>query len=145
MYFESIEKIADFYKIDNLQAEAESWYSFWQNKDCQDIDFIDLLNCNCTFFPNIAVALEIFLSLPATSCTAERSFSTLRRVETWLRSTMGDDRLNGICMLSVHREKVNSNKEKFIENALTTFGRECPRRLEFIFNEKERCIIIYYK
>jgi len=60
MNFESIEKIIDFYKIDNLQAEAESWYSFWQNKDCQDIDFIDLLNCNYTFFPNIAVALEIF-------------------------------------------------------------------------------------
>ncbi|CAI6374094.1 unnamed protein product [Macrosiphum euphorbiae] len=79
MYFESIEKIADFYKIDNLQAEAGSWYSFWQNKDCQDIYFIDLLNCNCTFFPNIAVALEIFLSLPATSCTGERSFNTLRR------------------------------------------------------------------
>ncbi|CAI6348929.1 unnamed protein product [Macrosiphum euphorbiae] len=102
MYFESIEKIADFYKIDNLQAEAGSWYSFWQNKDCQDIYFIDLLNCNCTFFPNIAVALEIFLSLPATSCTGERSFNTLRRVKTWLRSTMSDVRLNGICMLSVH-------------------------------------------
>jgi hypothetical protein len=54
MYFESIEKIADLYKIDNLQAEAENWYSFWQNKDCQDIDFIDLLNYNCMFFPNIA-------------------------------------------------------------------------------------------
>jgi hypothetical protein len=50
---------------------------------------------------------------------------------------MGDDRLSGICMLSVHKEKVNSDKEKFIENALTQFGRECPRRLKFIFNEKD--------
>jgi len=81
-YFESIEKIFDFYKIDNLQAEVESWYNFWQNRDCQDIDFIDLLNCNCTFFPSIAVALKIFLPLPATSCTAELSFSTLRLVKT---------------------------------------------------------------
>jgi hypothetical protein len=31
----------------------------------------------------------------------------------------------------------HSNKEKFIENALTQFGRECPQRLKFIFNEKE--------
>ncbi|KAF0752180.1 52 kDa repressor of the inhibitor of the protein kinase-like [Aphis craccivora] len=80
---------------------------------------------------------DYYRSLPATSCTAERSFTTLRRVKTWLRSTMGDDRLKRICMLSVHREKVNSNKEKFIETALTQFGRECPRRLKFIFNEKE--------
>jgi hypothetical protein len=45
-------------------------------------------------------------------------------------------------MLSVHRIKINSDKEKFIENALTQFGRECPRRLKFIFNEKDECIII---
>jgi hypothetical protein len=50
---------------------------------------------------------------------------------------MGKDRLSGICMLSVHREKVNSNKEKIIKNALTQFGRECPRRLQFIFGDKE--------
>jgi len=42
------------------------------------------------------------------------------------------DRLSGICMLSVHREKVNSDKEKFIENALTQFGRECPRVLNIL-------------
>jgi hypothetical protein len=50
---------------------------------------------------------------------------------------MGDDRLSGIRMLSVHREKVNSDKEKFIENALKQFGREYPQRLKFIFNEKD--------
>jgi len=50
---------------------------------------------------------------------------------------MGDDRLSGICMLSVHREKVNSDEEKFIKNALIQFGRECPRRLKFVCNEKE--------
>lgn len=38
-------------------------------------------------------ALEILMSLPATSCTAERSFSTLRRVKTWLRPTVGEDGL----------------------------------------------------
>jgi hypothetical protein len=38
----------------------------------------------------------------------------------------------GIMLFPFH-----SNKKKFIENALTQFGRECPRRLKFIFNEKE--------
>jgi len=89
------------------------------------------------FFPSTAVALEIFFSLQATSCTAEGSFSTIRRVKACLRSTMVNDELSGICMLSVHREKVNADTEKCIENALTQFCRECLRRLKFIFNEKE--------
>jgi len=33
--------------------------------------------------------------------------------------------------------KMNSDKEKCIENALTQFGRECTPKLKFIFNEKE--------
>jgi len=40
-------------------------------------DIIDLLEHSKIFFPGITIALEIFLSLPATSCAAERSFSTL--------------------------------------------------------------------
>lgn len=88
---------------------------------------------NYTFFPSLAVALEIFLlSRSAKSCTAQRSFSTLRCVKTWLRSTTG-----------VHREKVNSGKEKFIENALLTqFGRECPRRLKCIIIDEKECITV---
>ena len=50
---------------------------------------------------------------------------------------MGEDRLNGLCMLSVHREQVNLDKDKFIENVLTQFGREYPRRMQFVFDEKE--------
>ncbi|XP_025196823.1 52 kDa repressor of the inhibitor of the protein kinase-like [Melanaphis sacchari] len=114
-YTESIANIYKCYKIENLLAESESWYSLWQKKDCRSMDIIDLLEHSNIFFPCITIALEIFLSLPATSCTAERSFSTLRRVKTWLRSTTCEERLNGLCMLSVHRERINIRKEKFIE------------------------------
>lgn len=45
--------------------------------------------------------------LLSTTRTVESSFSTLRRVKTWTRNTMGEDRLNGLYMLSVHRENVH--------------------------------------
>jgi len=135
-YTESITNIYNLYKIENLLAESESWYSLWQKKDCQSMDIIDLLEHSKIFFPGITIALEIFLSLPATSCSAERSFSTLRRVKTWLRSMTGEDRLNGLCMLSVHRERVNIRKEKLIEQLITTFAKEQPRRLRFLFNNE---------
>lgn len=62
-----------------------------KKKDCQNKDIINLLEYSKIFLPSIAIVLEIFLSIPATSCMAERSFSTLRKVKTWLRSTMSED------------------------------------------------------
>ncbi|XP_025192119.1 zinc finger MYM-type protein 1-like [Melanaphis sacchari] len=135
-YTESVANIYKFYKIENLLAKSESWYSLWQKKDCRSMDIIDLLEHSNIFFPSITIALEIFLSLPATSCTAERSFSTLRRVKTWLRSTTCEERLNGLCMLSVHRERINIRKEKFIEQLIIRFAIEQPRRLQFLFNNE---------
>ncbi|KYQ52445.1 Zinc finger MYM-type protein 1 [Trachymyrmex zeteki] len=46
--------------------------------------------------------IRILLTIPATSCTAERSFSTIRRMKTYLRSTMGQSRLNSLAILHIH-------------------------------------------
>jgi len=107
-----------------------------KTEDFQIMDIIDLLEYSKIYFPDITIALEIFLSLPATSCTAERSFSSLQRVKTWFRSTTGEDRLNGLCMLSVYSEKVNSKKEKIIEQLITRFAIEQPRRLQLLLNDE---------
>ena len=47
--------------------------------------------------------LKIFFSFPITSATAERLFSSLRRIKTFLRSTMSDCRLNNLFLLYVHK------------------------------------------
>jgi len=49
--------------------------------------------------------LKIILTVPVSSCTAERSFSALRRLKTFLRSTMTQNRLNDIALLHVHRNE----------------------------------------
>ncbi len=45
--------------------------------------------------------------LPATSATAERSFSCLRRLKTYLRTTMGQERLNSVMVLHVHQSETD--------------------------------------
>ena len=57
------------------------------------------------FFPNIRVLLIIGCVSPVGSCEAERSFSALRRIKTYARSTMGDTRLAGLAMMSIHYEQ----------------------------------------
>lgn len=50
--------------------------------------------------------LRTFLSFPATNCLGERSFSTLKRVKTYLRTSMGQDRLNALALLSIEAQLV---------------------------------------
>src|SRR5207302_1351065 len=52
----------------------------------------------------VAKLYELLLVLPATNATSERSFSALRRIKTYLRSTMTQARLNNIMTLHVHQD-----------------------------------------
>jgi len=48
--------------------------------------------------------LTLHAVIPATSATAERSFSTLRRVKNYLRATMTQQRLNSVLVLHAHQD-----------------------------------------
>ena len=54
--------------------------------------------------PQVVKLLRLYLTLPVTSCTAEQSFSSLRRLKTFLRSTLSQPRLNHIALLHTHRD-----------------------------------------
>jgi len=51
---------------------------------------------------------KLLLRIPVSNAEAERSFSCLRRLRIYLRSNMGQDRLNHVAMLHVHRERLDS-------------------------------------
>lgn len=48
--------------------------------------------------------VRLLLVSPASSAEAERSFSALRRLKTWLRSTMTQVRLNSLAVCHVHQK-----------------------------------------
>jgi len=52
-------------------------------------------------FPNVEIALRIFLSMMVTNCSGERSFSKLKRIKNELRSTMLQERLNSLSLMSI--------------------------------------------
>ena len=60
--------------------------------------------------------LHILLVIPATNCISERSFSALRRIKTYLRSTMSQARLNHLLLLHYHQELADSLDMKQIGN-----------------------------
>jgi hypothetical protein len=61
-----------------------------------------------SLFEQVDVLLRLLLVVPASSATAERSFSCLRRLKTFLRSTMSQSRLNHLAVLHVHQDRVDA-------------------------------------
>jgi len=57
--------------------------------------------------------LTIISTLPVSTTTAERTFSTLRRIKSYLRNSPGNERITGLALLSVHRE-INIDPEEVI-------------------------------
>lgn len=59
-------------------------------------------------FPQVLVVLKLLLVCPVSSCECERSFSALRRLKTWLRTTMTQRRINHVSICHVHREQLDN-------------------------------------
>ena len=58
--------------------------------------------CNSRTFPAIHKTLTILLTTPVGSVSCESSFSGLRRLKLWNRSTMNEERLSGLGKLLIH-------------------------------------------
>lgn len=52
-------------------------------------------------FPQFHKLLILFLSIPVTAASAERSFSKLKLIKTYLRSTMSQTRLANLAIVSI--------------------------------------------
>ena len=65
-----------------------------------------------------AEVLPRLLVIPVASWESERSFSSFRRLKTWLRSTMTQKRLNNVAMCSVHHNYIDQLNSKDLVNQL---------------------------
>jgi hypothetical protein len=54
-------------------------------------------------FTAVEQLVRLLLIYPVTSCAAERSFSALRRLKNWLRSTMSQGRLNAVTVCHINQ------------------------------------------
>jgi hypothetical protein len=58
-------------------------------------------------FSQVELLIRCLLVVPCSNATAERSFSELRRLKIWLRTTMSQERLNHLAVLNVHQNMVD--------------------------------------
>uniref|UniRef100_A0A2H8TJR3 Zinc finger MYM-type protein 1 n=1 Tax=Melanaphis sacchari TaxID=742174 RepID=A0A2H8TJR3_9HEMI len=98
----------------NLKSEitvVKNYLTLTTGKD--DISLEDLKTFIVkNVYPNIYKLLQVALTLPISSATCERSFSAMRRIKTWMRSTMVENRFNDLSILNIEKDlakKINNN------------------------------------
>ena len=79
-------------------------------------------------FPNAYIAYRILLTIPVTVASAERSFSKLKLIKSYLRSTMSQERLSGLAILSIEKEMLEELKYK---NLISNFASQKARKIDF--------------
>jgi len=129
----SLQLYADFIDSQNVVlAELELWKQKWLSVSASTVPStipstaIDALNsCQKSIFPNVHTLLTIACTLPVTTASAERSFSSLRRLKAYLRSTMSTERLSGLSLLYVHPQ-VTITPDEVIDDFA-----KAPRRQAF--------------
>ena len=71
-------------------------------------DALDDSNLVKGMFSEVDKVLRLYFTFPVTSATAERSFSSLRHIKTYLRSTMTCQHLNNLFLLYIHKHLTDS-------------------------------------
>uniref|UniRef100_H2ZWX0 DUF4371 domain-containing protein n=1 Tax=Latimeria chalumnae TaxID=7897 RepID=H2ZWX0_LATCH len=84
-------------------------------KDLANMLIVDN-NALASSFSEVCTVLLLFLTIPVTVPSAERSFTKLKLIKNYLRSTMGQERLHGLGMLSIGNERARKiNLQQIID------------------------------
>ncbi|XP_025208701.1 52 kDa repressor of the inhibitor of the protein kinase-like [Melanaphis sacchari] len=112
-----------------FEPEFKVWTEKWKNvpeSQCPN-SAIDTLNkVSVDFFPNIWCLMSILVTLPVSTASSERSFSTLKRLKSYLRNSTSENRLTGLALMSIHRSISIDTQEVINEFA------NLPRKLDFV-------------
>lgn len=86
-----------------VKAELEVWKAAMTLTSPTRKSALECLDkCDQKLYPNIYTLLQILATLPVSTATPERSFSSLRRLKNYLRNTTGENRLNGLALMNIH-------------------------------------------
>ncbi|GFV86233.1 zinc finger MYM-type protein 1 [Trichonephila clavipes] len=73
------------------------------NKKESPIEILKFMS-NLDFAPNLGIVLRILFTLSISVASGERSFSKLKLIKKFLRSTTTEDRLNGLATIAIEHE-----------------------------------------
>ena len=121
-----------YYDINGLDLFSELKFvkEILQIKDYTPIDILNYIK-RLDSFPNKCIAYRILLTLPVTIASTERSFSKLKLIKSYLRSTMSQERLSGLAILSIKKKMLEELEYKIL---ISQFASQKARKIDFKWN-----------
>jgi hypothetical protein len=111
-YDEAFEFIIEFYKDDfdrdQLALQLEIFSTNIPIESAENLNSVisylqQLSAAQKSLLSEVCKLAHLILIMPATNAVSERTFSSLRRLKTYLRSTMKNERLNHLMVLYVYK------------------------------------------
>ena len=118
-----------YYDIDGLDlfSELKVFKEILQIKDYTPIDILNYIK-RLDSFPNTCITYRILLTIPITIASTERSFSKLKLIKSYLRSTMSQERLSGLAILSIKKKILEELEYKIL---ISQFASQKARKIDF--------------
>ena len=128
-----LEKYPELSDSESLKLQLTFFQKQFQPKkisDCHKL-FKTMTSEIRAMFPLVEKLLRLILISPASACTAERSFSALRRLKTYLRSCMSQKRLNHLMLGHIHKDRLGDIDSVSLSNLFICNSTETRRKSTF--------------
>jgi len=111
----------DDFNRDTLQVQLSTFHANYSIKEETGIHGVleivrSMSVAERNLVSELVKVIRTVLVAPATNSISERSFSAMRRVKTYLRSTMKQERLNAVMMMNVHHDLTDTLDLQSITN-----------------------------
>ena len=114
---------------DNLDSELARWKvhcnGISDEKSVTQLRSYYVRMLTQSFFSNVCELLCILAVLPIGSAEDERSFSCLRQIRSWLRTTMTDDRLGNLGVLALQGFDIQPKVQEICETFKRKYKKMC--------------------
>lgn len=127
-----------FKKNQRLQNELELLYGDSNYSGVNALKALEMLrqsDVHQDVFQEVYKLFSLVVSLPSTSVSVERSFSCLKRIKTYLRNTISQQRLSSLANISIHRELLSEleGQPSFLDDIIDKFAALKNRRIDLLY------------
>ncbi len=124
------------FKKSELETHLELLGQMKIERAGESLTFSDICNhlrslspSQLAFVSQVALLVKLVLLMPATNAVSERSASAMRRIKTYLRTSMTNTRLNSIMVLHIHKHLTDSIDHLKVLNEFASANEE--RQMHF--------------
>ena len=144
-YSQILREVVDFYGSDFNASELETHLELLSHMEIKftgnELTFRDvhahfssLSSAQLALMPQVVLLVKFVLLMPATNVVSERSASAMRRIKTYLRSTMTQTRLNNTMVLHIHNHLTDNIDHISVLNEFASANDERETFWNFFIN-----------